>query len=83
MRRQVVYYKTTWSGGRAFGTGKLAVITREQRETRGVTVAGRGARRLGIKLGRFNQVVCQEKIKSSLLYVRSHRFLLSGAFLEL
>lgn len=49
--------KTTWNGGRAFGTGKLAVITREQQETRGLLVAGQGAMRLGIKEGHFNQVV--------------------------
>lgn len=39
----------------------MAVITREQRETRGVLVAGQVAGRLGIKEGHFNQVVCKEK----------------------
>lgn len=41
--------KTTWSGGRAFGSGKLAVITREQQETRGLLVAGRGACGWGLR----------------------------------
>lgn len=41
--------KTTWNEGRAFGSGKLAVITREQQETRGLLVAGRGARSWGLR----------------------------------
>lgn len=45
----------------------MAVITREQRETRGVLVAGQVAGRLGIKEGHVNQVVCKEGKKSPLL----------------
>ncbi len=58
--------KTTWTGGRAFVTDKLAVITRQQQETRGVLVAGRVAWRLGIKKEHFNQVVCKDGKKSRL-----------------
>lgn len=39
----------TWSGGRTFGSGKLAAITREQRETRGLLAAGRGACGWGLR----------------------------------
>lgn len=45
----------------AFGTSKLAVITREQQETRGVLVAGRVAWRLGIKNEHFNQEEREKK----------------------
>lgn len=45
------------------------MITREQQETRGVSVAGRAAQRLGIKEGHFNQVVSEEEKISSLWYI--------------
>lgn len=41
--------KTTWNGERAFGTGGLTVITREQREKRRSLAAGRGARGWGLR----------------------------------
>lgn len=41
--------KTTWSAGRAFWSDRLAVITREQQETRRLLVAGRGACGQGLK----------------------------------
>lgn len=56
--------KTTWSAGRAFWSDRLAVITREQQETRGLLVAGRGARGRGLEVGHFNQVVCKGEEKS-------------------
>lgn len=62
--------KTTWSGGRAFGSGKLAVITREQQETRGLLVAGRGACGWGLRKAILIKF-CAKKKKPSLCYVRS------------
>lgn len=63
--------KTTWSAGRAFWSDRLAVITREQRETRGLLAAGRGACGRGLRKAILIKLVAKGKKKSKLGYVRS------------